>query len=278
MVCERAQDSDESTVYFQVAELPEGLRVVHVEPRLCGTPVLLDADAGVDLTRTLLLKSSTTPSNFYDDDDSPVVFPRSGRELATVGMACGTFSAQLTEWTGATVVRGFFDGGSPLTTQTLTGLPPAGPNTALLVQTVTPDSVALVCSALLRGTLASPSTITFSRGGSGDGGCPAAPMPGAYFERIDFGPHATVQQHVVVSVLGEIATVQVRPYDLSRTLLFASSQTVAGQGAGETNAVDSFYPAGTAAFVPLTSTQVSALRADRSLGAVHTLYVVELNP
>jgi hypothetical protein len=72
--------------------------------------------------------------------------------------------------------------------------------------------------------------------------------------------------------------VQVRPYDLSRTLLFASSQTVAGQGAGETNAVDSFYPAGTAAFVPLTSTQVSALRADRSLGAVHTLYVVELNP
>lgn len=277
LVCEREQDTDEATVYFQVAELPAGLRVVHLPPAVCGVPQRFDG--GVDPARTLLLKSAAVNSNFYDDDDSPAVVLRSGSEVAAIGATCGLYGAQLVEWSDVSVVRGFFDGGTRATTATLGGLPTAGPNTALLVQPLTPDVVVDVCATMLRGTLSSPTELTFTRGAQGDAGCPSFPMPGAHFERIDFGPRATVQQHVVVNPPGGQAEVTVRPYDVSRTLLFSSAQTVAGQGAGETSLVDTrLYIGGTVAFVPVSSTRVATPRAERTASAVHTLYVVELTP
>ncbi|MDX2011429.1 MAG: hypothetical protein SFW67_14605 [Myxococcaceae bacterium] len=277
LVCERYQDSDESTVHFQVAELPSGLRVHHLPPGRCEVPVRFDG--GVDPARTFVVKSSTTNSNFYDDDDSPAVVLRSGAEVGTVGAQCGDFSTQLLEWRDAKVVRGFFDGGTLQSNAALGGLPVAGPNTALVVQPLTPDGVVDVCAAMLRGTLASSGELLFSRGARSDAGCPAGPMPGAYFERIDFGPQATVQQHVVVNPPGGQADVMVRPYDVTRTLLFSSAQTVAGQGAGETSLVDTrLYPAGTVAFVPLSSTRVGTLRAERTATTIQTLFVVELTP
>jgi hypothetical protein len=274
--CERGQDTDEATLYLQVAELFTGLRVVHAPTPLC-TPSSV-FDGGLDLGRTSTLKWVSTASNFYDDDDSAAVLLRQPNELATIPDRCGPISAQFLEWSAATVLRGFFDGGMSGPSANLGGLPTAGPNSALMTQTLIPDAVAEICSAMVRPAIASPTSLSFNRGA--DGGCTFAPFPGVAFERIDFGSSANVQQHLVTTPAGDAqASVTVRPYDVSRTIFFASSQSVAGQGCGETSMVGSrLYTGGTIALLPGGSTEVRALRPDDTSDAVHTIYLVEFNP
>jgi len=88
-------------------------------------------------------------------------------------------------------------------------------------------------------------------------------MPAVFFERVDFGSRRSVQQFDVVLESGAPSvSVPIRPVDVSRTIAFASSQTVAGQGAGETVTLGPrLYAAATAIFnMTGSSTEPSARR------------------
>lgn len=285
--CERRQDSDEVTVYFQVAELQAGSRTV----RTAGTCALLSPldggiataqlDGGAEASKAFLFKSAASASNFYDDDDGPLVL-QVAADVVTVAPFGGIcVHAQLVELEGVTVDRGIVDGGATGFSSTLAGLPAVGPNTALLTQTLTPDAVSDVCSVMVRGAIASPTSLSFSRAlGRADAGCPLTPMPPVFFERVDFGSRGTVQQLDAVLEAGAASVgVTIRPVDLSRTLVFASSQTVAGQGAGETSTLGPrLYTSATAIFNLTGSTTVSVQRGETTGAAAFTFSVVELTP
>ncbi|MDP3500695.1 MAG: hypothetical protein Q8S33_10195 [Myxococcales bacterium] len=285
--CERRQDSDDVTVYFQVAELPTGLRTVRTA-ETCASLRPLDAgiataqlDGGAESSKAFLLKSAASASNFYDDDDGPLVLQVAADVLTVAPFGGLCVHAQLVEFDGVTVDRGVVDGGATGFSATLTGLPAAGPNTALLTQTLTPDAVSDVCSVMVRGAIASPTSLSFSRVlGRADAGCPLTPMPAVFFERVDFGARGTVQQLDAALEEGRASvTVGIRPIDVSRTLVFATSQTVAGQGAGETSTLGPrLYTAATAIFNLTGSTTVSVQRGETTGAAAFTFSVVEFTP
>lgn len=285
--CERRQDSDDVTVYFQVAELPTGLETVRTAETcaplrpLDGGIGMAQLDGGAEASKAFLFKSAASASNFYDDDDSPLV-----RQVAADVVTVAPFGglcvhAQLVELDGVTVDRGIVDGGAAGFSTMITGLPAAGPNTALLTQTLTPDAVSDVCSVMVRGAIASATSLSFSRAlGRADAGCPLTPMPAVFFERVDFGSRGTVQQLDAVLEAGAASvTVGIRPVDVSRALVFATSQTVAGQGAGETSTLGPrLYTSATAIFNLTGSTTVSVQRGETTGAAGFTFSVVELSP
>ncbi len=284
--CVRRQDSDEVTVYFQVAELPTGLRTIATEESCAaqvpvdGGSAMIQLDGGATLSQAFLVKSASSASNFYDDDDSPLVRPV-GADQLRVNPSGLCVHAQLVELEGLSVDRGFFDGGSSGVSTTLMGLPAVGPNTALLTQTLTPDAVTDVCSVMVRSAIASPTSLAFSRSlGRADAGCALTPMPAVYFERVDFGSRGTVQQLDAVLESGDPAvSVAIRPVDVSRTLVFASSQTVAGQGAGETSTPGPrLYTSATAIFNVTGSSAVTVQRGETTGAAAFSFFVVELTP
>ncbi len=277
LTCLRAQDSDPITVYFQVAELLEGLRVVQGPRTDCGQPHRLDA--GLDPSRTMLLRTSASVSNFFDDDDSPVITFEAPDQVKSAPLTCGILHTQLLEWTGVTVTQGLWDAGVDGFQADVTGLPATGPNTILSSQTQTPDAVNDACAVFLRPTLTSPTSLRITRGAGADGGCGLTPFPGLVFERIDFGSRANVQQLEVRTVAGVFTNpLPIRAVDVSRTLLMTSSQSV-GQGSGETELADprNYTPA-MAAFNFTTSSQVQVLRGDLSRSSTFTVNVIELNP
>lgn len=285
--CARRQDSDEVTVYFQVVELPTGLNAVRTAETcallrpLDGGIATAQLDGGAQPSKAFLLKSAASASNFYDDDDSPLVRQVAADEVTVTPFGGLCVHAQLVELDGVTIDRGVVDGGATGFSASLTGLPAAGPNTALLTQTLTPDAVSDVCSVMVRGAIASPTSLSFSRAlGRADAGCPLTAMPPVFFERVDFGARATVQQLDAVLEAGVAsATVGIRPVDVSRALVFASSQTVAGQGAGETVTLGPrLYTAATAIFNVTGSSTVVVQRGETTGAAAFTFSVVEFTP
>lgn len=277
ITCARVQDADPVIIHFQVAELPEGLRVVRPPATYCAE--LTSIDAGLADDKTMLLKTSSSVSTFYDDDDSPVVFFEAPDTLFA-GAPCSRLHVQLLEWAGASVTRGVWDAGVIGAEVELTGLSPTGPNTIVSSQTHTPDAVNDVCAMLLRPTLTSPTSLKISRNAGLDGGCVQTPFPGLGFERIDFGRHANVQQLEVRVAPNQVSpTFPIRAVDLSRALVMTSSQTVAGQGNGETDLADPRnYTTAMAAFSFVSGSQVQVVRSEITRSAAFTVYVIELNP
>lgn len=74
--------------------------------------------------------------------------------------------------------------------------------------------------------------------------------------------------------------VPISPVDVTRTIVFASSQAASGQGCGETNfsSATSYLGEGNARFELTTSTNVQVNRQRNGGVAVFTFYVVELDP
>jgi hypothetical protein len=278
ITCERTQDSESAVIAFQVVELARGLRVVR--PPLTRCDAVTPLDAGLDARRTMVLRSSAMSSSFYDDDDSPVVEfdPREGVLVRPPN--CALLHVQLLEWADVSVTRGLVDGGEGGLIAQLEGLPPAGPNTVVLGQATAPDLPVDVCAVMVRPTLASPTSLRFSRGVGSDGGCTGVPFPPRFFERIDFGSRASVQQvEVRFDADDRTASANVRAVDLSRTLVLTSSQSAAGQGAGETSMLGSrLFTAATASTVLSGPTSVQVTRSEGGAASAFTVYVVELVP
>lgn len=278
--CFRRQDADPVDVHFQVAEVPQGMLVQRSSGASC--PGTITLPTAVVPSRTFVIKATMSATATFDDEDTEVAELTSPTTVTLTPTTCDGHEVQVVDWAGVTVTRGVLDGGLPLGTAALTlaGLPAASGERALLLQPgTTLNGTRQVCSTLVRGAMPSASTISFTRA-AGDTACTLTPMENVLYERIDFGPRATVREYTatLAPTVGSLP-VTVTPVDASRTIVFASSQIAGGQGAGETS------HGGTAHFteglfqLQLTAANtVTVTRAETSSSAQVTFYVAELVP
>ena len=105
-------------------------------------------------------------------------------------------------------------------------------------------------------------------------------MESVHYERIDFGSRGVVREYTTIFPPGTTSIpVTITPVDTTRTIVFASSQIAAGQGAGETDhdGVSLFTEAAFQLVLTGGST-VTVTRAQSSSTAIVTFYVAELVP
>ncbi len=281
--CLRRQDEDAASVHFQVAEIPAGMLVQRATS--FGCPASTTLPTQVTPSKTFLLKSSATSSTNFDDDDAPVAelagAPDGGVWVSWTSGQCEGFDLQVVQWEGLSVARGTVTGGLPDGGSSLTvaGLPAAGTNRAVLLQPGTSvNAPRPVCSTMVRAATA-PSSVVLTRG-AGAPTCPLAPLDLLHYERIDFGSKAVVYEYTTVFAPGVPSrAVTVTPVDVTRTVVFASSQISGGQGGGETDeGGPSHFVEGAFQLVLTNGTTVTATRAESNSTASLTFFVAELLP
>ena len=283
VICNRREDFDPGSVHFQVAEVPQGMTVQQRSSSLCaGTWTLTP----VNPSSTFVLKSASNTTLAFDDEDALVATLTNPTTVTIFPTLCNGYDLQVVDWAGITVERGTLDAGagagmaSGVASTTLTGLPVASLNRAVLVQAgIGSTSTRSVCTSMVRGALPTASSIAFTRT-SGDAGCPNDIVDSLSFERIDFGGRATVREYTQVFTPGVRAVpVTINPVDTTRTLVFASSQVSSGQGVGETDSPSfSLFVESAFQLVLTGPTTVTATREVSNSTAIVTFYVAELLP
>lgn len=166
-------------------------------------------------------------------DNSHSMFPAADLDL------------QVVQWPGTTVAHEQRAGpGVGFNSVTITGLPTGdGGSVAVLLQhdfALTDAGTGSPCTRHLRAELltATPGSVRFSRGDGVPMACRVDPIHSLAFDLIDFGALATVQQVTVSMPQGtftQTATLA-RPVDTARAFVFASNQSIMGQGGGEISA------------------------------------------
>jgi hypothetical protein len=132
---------------------------------------------------------------------------------------------------------------------------------------------------MIRGAMPSSSSIAFTRS-AGDGGCLVQAMENLSYERVDFGTKGLVREYTATFAPGTASrSVTITPVDTTRTLVFASSQIAAGQGAGETDHDGiALFNEGAFQLVITNATTVTVTRVESTSTAIVTFYVAELVP
>jgi len=278
VACSRRSGVARATVHWQVVEVPTGLRVVQASSTSCATTITLGTT--VDPAKTFLLKAVANSSGQYDDEDAPVFTLTSPTTVSASIGGCQGYDLQAIEWDGVSVARGTLDGGllAGVAQTTLLGLTPASLQRATLTQTGTSSNAALnTCSLLARASMPGPSELRFSRA-LGDAGCAVDVAQSVAWERIDFGPRATVQERTLTFAAGQAQlTSTITAVDPTRTFVVSSGQSANGQGTGETDEPVASRPGQAAFTLELTdATTVTAQRAVSSAAAAITFYVVQV--
>ncbi len=279
VTCTRSSEAVNGNAVIQVAEVPQNLRVQRVGSSACpGSQPTAPLDGGPVpfVLRTVNSSTATITGNhlavarFVDPD------------VTVTPAMCGGYEHQVAEWNGVTVTTGELDGGftSGQAEATVTGLPAVSPDTVLLVQASPTNSASIAaCEALVRGDLASPTSVTLTRGAV-DAGCPLSPLPQVTWQRIDFGARADVDTYRLNFAPNQTTqTLTIAPVDSTRALVLASNQSFGGQGAGETAELSSTrVSTGTFSFTLTSNTSVTVTRPNSGSAASVTVYVVELTP
>jgi hypothetical protein len=278
-----------ATVAWQVFEAPSGLLVEHVSPP-CGTaPSTVPLSRPFVPTQSFVLKSASNAGLNFDDDDMPVAeLALDGGALFMAPGTCQTYSVQVVQLTGATVVRGEVDGGLPAGVFSVDAVLPAAGATSSVVLAqphAAINSPTPLCALLARAALVGTNRVRFSRGAgqATDGPCNTTPISRLFYERIDFGTRGVVQQRTTVLPAGVLtADVSITPVDRSRSIVFASSQVLAGQGSAETDLTTAGASLSTGvALVRFSFVDDSTVRVTRDIATAEgrvTFYVVELVP
>jgi hypothetical protein len=291
--CRRQSDSNSVTIAWQTAELPQGLAVQRFGGNFCpDSGTLLALTPAVIPASTFVTSAFSSNGGIFDDEDMGTARLISGTEVrvdtdVNGSGVCDGYELQTIDLKGLTVMHGFEDAGLPpgATSLSVTGLPAASANTALLCQArtsiISPPDPTSLCNLFIRGDVTTPTSLTFTRGaGTNDGGCSVDPLTSVAWQRLDFGTRGSVQTQTV-TVSGTTTDVPIAAVDLSRSLVFASGQIAGGMGSGETsfnsNGNNSIGVAN--ARLELTSsTNVRVTRGRNFSTAVITFYVVELDP
>lgn len=283
ITCSRRTGVTSASVHWQVVEIPSGLRVLH-QGSSSTCPAAVTLATAVDPAKTFLLRSIANASANYDDEDAPTFTLTSPTNVALSQAGCDGFDLQTVEWTGLTVARGELDGGmgSGVGFASVTVLPSPSLQHALLSQSGTNIATMLgTCSMMARGyTQPGTSDVRFSRG-LGDGGCATDTADYVAYERLDFGPLATVQERTLTFLPGQ--TTQSPTFlsvDTTRTFVIASNQSAMGQGMGETDMPITSLPAEAAFSLELPATPTATtmtVRRARSLSTARvTIYIVQV--
>ncbi|MGV3619888.1 MAG: hypothetical protein ACO1OB_03670 [Archangium sp.] len=278
-VCTRNGDSSSGNAYVQVAEIPQNLKVQRAGSSSCPATIALSPlDAGVEPFLLRAVSSGTPVLN----GNHTAVARYAPPDVSTTPSVCGGYEHQLVEWRGVEVTAGSLDGGfaAGQSEVTVTGLPAVSTDAVLLVQAGLSNSNEMAaCSLLVKGDMTTPTSVRLSRG-AGDAGCPLGAVPQVTWQRIDFDERADVDTYKVTFAPQETSkTITIAPVDSSRTMMMTSSQSFAGQGAGETDEGSSVRAsAGTVSFSLMSSTTLQVTRGASGSTSSFVIYVVELTP
>ena len=289
VLCDREVGNSSATVRWQTIELPRGFRVERTDGACqAPPPYTVMLPAAINPATTFLLHSYSVNSSSLDDDDLNTFRLMSGtaveidRGLATANCSSGAYDIQALEVSGISVTRGSEDAGMAIgaTSVTVSGLTAASANTALLSSNTAPDTNEPICNVLVRSEMPTPSSLRFSRSDGVGGACAVEPVYKIGWERIDFGSRAKVQVFTRTLGIGTASLpVAISTVDLTRTIVFASSQAASGQSAGETTyAGGNNLSEGNARFELTSSTNVNVIRQRTSATGTFTFYVVEFDP
>ncbi len=279
------------TVYivWHTVELGSGLKVQHLQPTCQQGQNLIQVPIQrVSPDNTFLLVTGEQSGKILGEDD---YFTARLSESYTrvdiqwpVPCAIGwKGSLQVVETEGIRVTRG--SGVTMTGTQTeasVTNLPAVDPTTSVLLFThrVTNAGTANLCDRVLRGTLTSPTEISFSRGAGNSAGCTTAVIQDISWERIDFGPRASVQTVPVTMVRGKYEVYPpISPVDESRSVVFASGQGMNGQAGGESSySGDDLISESLAGFEFDLPDRLRIIRDSMEAQARWTTFVVQFEP
>lgn len=280
VTCVRSEGESAASVHFQVAEVPTGLLAQRASSFSC--PAVTTLPIAVTPSSSFVLKSASSTSSIFDDDDAPVASLVSGTQVALNHTACSGLDLQVVQWNGVTVTRGALDGGIPDAGLVFPVTLPssAGLNRLVLTQAGPTSNVDRpLCSQLVRGATSGSSGLTLTRA-AGDAGCPLEPIETVAFERIDFGSRAVVREYSATFGPGATSrAVTITPVDVTRTLVMASSQAAGGQGAGETDrSGNARFTEATFQLVLTNATTVTVTRGEATSSAALTFFVLELVP
>ena len=277
--CTRNGDGASGNAYVQVAEIPQNLKVQRAASGQCPAAVTLQPlDGGIAPFLIRQVSSGTPVMNGNHTAVARWVSP----DVTTTPSVCGGYEHQLVEWRGVEVTTGALDGGllAGQAEATVTGLPAVSNDAVLLVQAGLSNANEMAaCSLLVRGDMPSPTSVKVSRG-AGDAGCPLGAVPQVTWQRLDFDTRADVDTYRVTFAPQETAkTITIAPVDTSRTMMMTSSQSFAGQGAGETDEGSSIRgSAGIVSFSLTSSTTLQVTRGSSGSTSQFVIYVVELTP
>lgn len=280
--CERSVGSDNPTVAWQAVELPQGLTVHHLRGACPSSDVATLTFPAVNPQSTFVLKTNNTGGAAFDDEETSTLRLMSNTTARLETDGCDDYAVQIVDLAGVTVTRDVVDAGflAGMATLQLAGLPASSTNTALLAQVRTSaGNFANDCALLVRGDLPSSSSVAFTRGAGAATGCSMEPIDQLVYERIDFGTRGNVQKLMAQLGAGQpFVNVPIANVDMTRTIVFTSSQVVSGQGGAETTDNGTEVDEGVVRLELTSPTNVRVTRGDEDDVTVVTFFVVELEP
>ncbi|ATB41284.1 hypothetical protein CYFUS_006749 [Cystobacter fuscus] len=276
-------------IVWHTVELGTGLKVQHLQPTCQVQSTTLQVPIQrVSPDNTFLLVTGEQNGKILGEDDyfTAKLAESSSRVDLQWPVSCAAAwkgSLQVVEAEGLRVTRG--SGVTMTGTQTaatVTGLPAVDLTTSVLLFTyrVTNAGTASLCDRVLRGTLTSPTEISFSRGAGSSAGCTTAVIQDISWERIDFGPRASVQTVPVTLNPGEYeAYPAISRVDESRSVVFASGQGMNGQAGGESSySADDLISESLAGFEFDSPNRLRIIRDSFEGRARWTSFVVQFEP
>jgi hypothetical protein len=241
LTCTRSDSGSSVDLIWHTVEKAAGLQVQHLTTACRdGAPLASISVRPVNPDSTFLLVSAEQGGTTLGDDDffTARLAAADQVELAFSTRCSNAWKAsvQVVEAPGSHITRGL-TGKMTGTQLTVSGLPAVDLSSTALLFThrVSNTEAPVLCDRVLRGELTSPTSLTFSRG-AGNTACTAASIDAISWERIEFGALARTQHTLVtLSPSTEEADLVIEPVDRTRSLIFASAQSIAGQGGGESS-------------------------------------------
>jgi hypothetical protein len=292
ITCDRAGMATAVSIGWQTLEPPDGALNVERYNWQCNNMTSLMAGiTPVDAGATFLLRSYREMGGYFNDNDfftAQLTDPMTVTLQSGAGNACGNSDGtpmqgevQVVQVSGATVTRGS-TGAVPGNTATVSGLPNvAGVSTALLFSYRGTDPGTILCDRVVRGNLASATSIDFSRGMSiGDAGCTGASLEDIAWERVDFGAKATVHAFSVFMDAGVTTAMVPQPNgtDPTRMVVLMTAQGAAGQGAGESEDLADDVPGEANAACALGTSATTVMRGSGKYPALFSGQFIQWNP
>lgn len=287
LLCERAAGGAPVAIRWQVAELPSGVHVQHLQPSCDGGVTVVEVPAQVNPASAFLLYSSSQAGSTWDLNDFRHLALEDAGAGVRIGMKDSTCPAslkqslQVVELAGAWVSRrteGWSTGTMAELVQSLPAVDSTA--TALFYSYDTWANPGTARCLMVRGDVTSPSSLSFTRGDGSGAPCTDEDVESVSWERVQFPPPTKVVSVSVAMAAGVFAVdAGLAAVDPTRTLVFAGGQWSNGQATGE-GAADggSDFSDVLAQFYLASPTELVATRASARESARWTAYVVELSP
>ncbi|MDQ3264797.1 MAG: MopE-related protein [Myxococcota bacterium] len=240
--CQRVGTTGSVAIRWHTVERPAGLQVQHLTQTCVSSLVTqIPITPVASMASTFLLASQSRPgTGEYDSNDLRTVVLTANNQVTvtTDNVFCdgGVFELQVVEWAGASVTRGTANGlASYVANRTITGLSAVDESRTLLLYSHRSAAAGTdICEVMVRGELAGPTSVYFSRGNTGSQYCTDEVIAELAWERVELPAGNGVQELTTNFPLGDTAKeTPITPVDLTRSLAFSGAQWHGGQGGGE---------------------------------------------